>query len=204
MKKDLNKELKKFQLCGKYVLKGKFEIDENNIEVIKMLILYANFSLDFNDDEQNYDLKKGIVLGGPIGTGKTKIMRAFKGYNKSIGIRRGFIEVAAEDLVWLYNSEGHEGIARYKNGAGTFDKALHVFIDDIGTEEEFAYHFGAKLDVVQDVLNSRYRAFDKQIMTYCTTNLDVDQLNERYGPRLESRFKEFLNYIDLSGPDRRK
>lgn len=57
-------------------------------------------------------------------------------------------------------------------------------------------HFGKDCNVMGKVLLSRYDLFLKNnITTQATTNLNAQELEERYGNRVRSRLRQLFNLI---------
>ena len=83
-------------------------------------------------------------------------------------------------------------------------KPVNICIDDLGVEKESVKHFGSEETVIEKILASRYNLFQNGIITHATTNLDATMLQEKYGERLYSRFREMFNLIILQGGDRRE
>jgi hypothetical protein len=86
-------------------------------------------------------------------------------------------------------------------------------------------HFGVDSNVIGEILLSRYDLFTcnaqlvsesyskkpttkigKAIITHGTTNLNADEIEERYGNRVRSRMRELFNLIafDKNCRDKRK
>jgi len=200
MKKDfnINKELYIINQIGRRIVGSQFVIDDFNREVIIKLIFY--FQENKNCENYNLKLNKGILLVGSNGTGKTKLIRIFRMYYFHYQ-RKGWIEISAKDAVSLYQINGMEALDKYMNAKDY--NPVQVYIDDLGSEPIFASYFGTKVDVIKEILNSRYRQFEKGKLTFATTNLDTSDLKARYGERIYSRMSEMYNFIYIQGEDRR-
>ena len=78
--------------------------------------------------------------------------------------------------------------------------------DDLGVEHVGRY-YGKDCNVMGEILISRYDIFkQKGIKTHITTNLNADELQEKYGERVRSRMREMFNLIsfDENSVDKRK
>lgn len=153
--------------------------------------------------ENNLDPKKGILLMGNSGVGKTKFMEDFALANSKIcwghpnmpsgvgildceasSIRRG-CEKLGQTLVEMFYD--HE-----------------MFLDDLGAEPKGMINFyGSAFDPIVDILGIRYkvRALSK---THITTNLNMDRIKEFYGNRIWDRLHEMCNILILDGKSRRQ
>lgn len=57
-------------------------------------------------------------------------------------------------------------------------------------------HFGKDCNVMGEILLSRYDLFQKRkIKTHATTNLNAQELEERYGNRVRSRMWQIFSLI---------
>ena len=130
---------------------------------------------------------KGILLMGLPGVGKTTILKNLL-YNDTECI-------STDELVIRYMHQGIEGVSM--NGQ------LHVpqkLIDDLGTEA-LSTHFGNKVDLIGMLIQDLYA---KRIPKHFTTNLNMEELTERYGPRVVDRLKEMCYIIVLEDTSFRK
>jgi hypothetical protein len=67
--------------------------------------------------------------------------------------------------------------------------------DDLGAEQSLKY-YGNECNVMSEILLSRYDLFISQRMiTHITTNLSASELEEIYGNRVRSRFRETVNLV---------
>ncbi|MCB0746182.1 MAG: ATPase, partial [Ignavibacteriae bacterium] len=67
-------------------------------------------------------------------------------------------------------------------------------------------HFGKDCNVMGEILLSRYDLFlQRKIRTHATTNLNAQELEERYGNRARSRMRQLFNLIafDKESKDKR-
>lgn len=189
-----------------------FMIDSDNELVIDALCRYFADSDSFYDTKVTLnepDLDKGIWLQGNPGSGKTLIMEIF---NELLVQRlQGFGFVSCCDVAKDFSIGGYNAILKWGNhsfrhGSSTLDysKPVTVLFDDMGTEP-MALYYGNSVNVMEDVIQDRYRHFVKRGMrTHLTTNLAGKEIRERYGERVSSRARQMFNQIALTGKDRRK
>lgn len=179
-----------------------FVIDETNKNVFGSLCLYFT-----GDARSKLDLTKGIFLYGPVGCGKTEIMKWFRHNPTNSYSMFDAIEVAAQ-----FTKYGHDSIFRYKNlieSSDTFktfgQTHVGVCFDDLGTEVD-KKHYGNESNVFADIFLTRYRNKDLHCKTHFTTNLNTNDIEERYGLRVRSRMREMVNLLEFpdDAPDRRK
>jgi len=145
--------------------------------------------------KHNLDPKKGILLTGPVGSGKTSLMFLMKYFAQKAPIVKPSREVAFD-----FNQNGYETITKFGR------KEWHYCFDDLGVEKSIKY-FGNDCNVMGEVLLSRYDIYIKQgIKTHATTNLNAQELEKLYGNRVRSRMRELFNLIsfDKSVQDKRK
>ena len=137
--------------------------------------------------------KKGLCLMGRPGTGKTLAMKFINGG----GYR-------AQSLVRLY-TDNPELFEDRCYGIPEYNVQVPILtIDDLGAEPTLNY-YGTKVEVMDDVVSRRAVLFcDCGHLLNLTTNLQPEELDERYGPRLFSRIREMCNVVIFQGPDRRK
>lgn len=151
-------------------------------------------------------LGKGILLGGPVGNGKTTLMRLF-----AINQRQVFMLKSAADVSNRWLTDGEEAITDCyelkRLAVNDADNFYHPFaglcLDDCGTED-VKNHFGNRVNVIGQIIEARYYNNATGPFFHFTTNLNAEQMKEFYGQRVMSRLRETMNVIDLKGEDRRK
>lgn len=171
-----------------------FDIKDYQSEIFNELVAYFG---NFHDDLKFINpKKKGIMIVGPMGIGKTFIFKIFRS-----NPYQSFKLVSAKNLAKAAKTDSNnffESIKKWilPNISNNFfgQKQLALMIDDLGTEDNIN-DFGNKTNVIQDVIEERYESFkkDKFPNLFITTNLTKEQLIERYGARSIDRLSEMLN-----------
>lgn len=197
-----------YETLRDFVLKNNdwFVVDDQNREVFNLLCLY--FSDDPKFESYGYDLKKGIILSGPVGVGKTEMLRVFR-LNKKLP----FHLISVYDIEEKCRTHGTHYFSTFTgfvpglvNSKDFFYSPVVGFaFDDVG-RESVVFDFGNKSDVVSKILQVRYLSKQNIPFTslHITTNKTPAELESRYEYAVTSRLREMFNYIVMSGKDRRK
>ncbi len=153
---------------------------------------------------QKISLRKGLMLCGPVGCGKTStmhIIRSLMPDGDAFGI------VSCRNIATRFNQDGFAVVDRYSAHPrpGTLMRSTYCF-DDMGLEPTGNFYQN-ECNVVAEILFNRYEAFvQEHIITHITTNLGIGELEACYGNRLRSRMREMLNLVafDAASPDKRR
>lgn len=185
---------------GKLSYGDNFTIYPRDYKTIFKLIVYL-YRDQYHAARLGIDLRKGLLLSGPIGCGKTTLMSLvrrleFPGF--------GYQMVSAREICLLFMESGHAVIKHYGSAA---TRLPQVFcFDDLGTETAMKY-FGNETNVMAEIMLLRYDLYiHSGIPTHVTTNFSASELESFYGNRVRSRMREMFNLISFSGDaeDKRK
>lgn len=191
---DFNKILIYLDVKGKLLFGKNFRIYEEDEVILYKLCIYV--IRDFEAcKKQNIDPNKGILLSGPVGCGKTSLMKLLR---HIVPHHKSYDLIPARNIVFTFNNIGFKIIQEYGNSN------FYCF-DDLGVETT-GRHFGKDCNVMGEILLSRYDLFLKRyIKTHATTNLNAQELEERYGERVRSRMRQLFNLIafDKGSVDKR-
>ncbi len=190
---------------GKRLYGDHFRIIEEDHEVIFKLLVY------FLRDQENADrlgisFRKGILLTGPIGCGKTSLLNLMRYIS---AVHTHHIMVPCRKIAFEFNKEGFSVIQKYSDHSfvtSNQDWTAKIYcFDDLGAETIMKY-YGTDCNVMAEILLSRYDLFISHgMLTHLTTNLSASEIEEVYGQRVRSRLRETLNLISLhNAPDKRK
>jgi hypothetical protein len=181
---------------GKECFGEKFFLWKEDYPVLRKLLIYF-----FADSErainEGLDLKKGIMLSGPIGCGKTSIMSLIR-YFQNENVRHTLRP--CREIVFEFFSKGFETITKYGQSfnklEGTWLPKTYCF-DDLGFEKE-AIYYGNQCDVMKEIILSRYNLFQSiAMLTHFTTNLTQEELEIRYGENVMSRLEAMVNFVEF-------
>lgn len=135
--------------------------------------------------------KPGLLLYGGVGNGKTTLANAIcsyisqiRDYNDPGVFKTSAIIVAKKSM----NDEKSKYLDELKQ------REL-VFLDDLGIEPQTVKCFGNEISPVTEWIYARY---DYPLFTLVTTNLNMEQITERYGSRIGDRMEEFFNKIPFT------
>ncbi len=195
VKYDLPKILVYLDAKGKLLFGKQFKIYKGDKEILLKLCSY--FIKDHNNCKKyEIDPNKGLLLSGPVGCGKTSLMKLLP---HLVPHQRKYVVMPCRNIVFAFNHLGYKTIEDYGE-SGVF------CFDDIGVEP-IGRHYGKDCNVIGEILLSRYELFlSTPLKTHGTTNLNADELEDRYGERVRSRMRELFNLIafDQNTPDKRK
>ena len=167
-------------ICGKT-----YDITET-AKTINRLVHWA-----YNESIDDIDCKKGFLLRGETGRGKTLLMYALREFLKvhqhtyKIGDRNcgmSMCIVSARNIAFEYAQQSDEDvIAKYSRN-------VCLCIDDLGSEPMLSSNWGNKCSVVSEILANRA---ESKLITFATTN--VSKLSECYDDRIVSRLYSIFN-----------
>jgi DNA replication protein DnaC len=168
-----------------------FSLNEAEVKIYKLLAMYFNNDIRF--EEAGYSLKKGIMLYGGVGCGKTTIMKLFR---DNPSLKYGVVECMTIADIYKDKEEGGSMVTHKYSNAPT------ICFNDLGTEIETgtSSHFGNKKNVMAEIILNHYeRNESKNFKLHFTTNCNAEKLTQDYGIRVSDRLKEMCNIISLDG-----
>ena len=192
---DFQKILIYLNAKGKLLFGKHFRIYEEDHSIILKLCNY--FIKDYENCERDgIDPNKGILLSGPVGCGKTSLMKLLKCI---VPLQRPYTIIPCRNIVFGFNHIGYKIIEDYGNGQ-------FFCFDDLGVEP-IGRHYGKDCNVMGEILLSRHELFwTHNIKTHATTNQNAEELEDLYGNRVRSRMRQLFNLIafDKNANDKRK
>ena len=188
-----------------------FVVEASNQPVLEALLAYFSKN-DKECQKQGLSLQKGLFLSGPFGCGKTSLMQWFARAQP----RPRFLLVSARKVARQFLEDGYAVIDKYgyqsfrsrHTGFGRqllYDQPITYCFDDLGLEPEHR-RFGNDCNVMAEIILDRYEQMKQYgMLTHVTTNLNAEELEQHYGPRVRSRFKEMFNLLSFpkDAPDHR-
>jgi hypothetical protein len=169
-------------------------IDGNCLHVYQQLASY--FSGDYATFPSKLNPRKGILLFGGYGVGKSLVLRLF-GNNPVQSYRL----VSARSITESYRLNGD--VCEYKhrlvNQCSTkfFGQTeIALCIDDLGAERTDSKTYGSGFSI-GDLIQDRYDNPQLRGWTHAATNGTKEELRDAYGPRVLDRLKEMFNILEF-------
>ena len=137
------------------------------------------------ETELGYSLDKALLIRGISGLGKTHLVKciAKNGLNP-------ILILSMLDISEQIRLHGEVNVSL--DGYGI------VYLDDVGTEDATAKHYGNVINFLKNFIEGTYhkrKSFNHIIMS---TNNSFAEWEQKYGFRVRSRLKEMANIIDVS------
>ncbi len=159
--------------------------------------------------------KRGVVISGPVGAGKTELLRYWMDFRLKVlapkGVTSGIKDYS--DIMCIRKPELTALTSReirtqfLETGYSFFEKLEGdiLFIDDLGLGA-MANYYGDKINAVEELIYSWYERskYYPQIEFYATTNLLRKDVKESFNLRAYSRLWEMVDWLTYAGEDRRK
>lgn len=185
-----------------------FSLYARDGEIILKLMAWA-----LKDEAQaakhQIDLRKGIMLCGPVGCGKSALMKLLC---YVLPPPERYMVKPCREIAFEFGEEGFPVLTRYTKqytsslySSNGEPRAKPICFDDLGREPAVQY-FGNTVNVMAELLHSRYDYyFSHSMCTHITTNLNSAEIEEHYGKTVRSRSRELFNLVsfDKSAPDKR-
>jgi len=178
---------------GRKRFNSNFIFHKNDYPFIIRLAAYF-----LNDEEKcaelNMDLKKGILLTGPIGIGKTAWFQLIQ----EIAVNeQKFYYTTCRNISFEFIQDGYTVIHKYSRGEINSFSPKNICFDDLGTENNLKY-YGNECNVMSEIILSRYELFITHgIKTHITTNLSASEIGQFYTERNRSRLREMMNVLPV-------
>jgi len=185
---------------GKDTLNPNFKIYQEDHDLILKLLAY------FTNNQQAcqkfaISLRKGLMLSGPVGCGKTSLMRLF---NTLLLPQYKYQVKPCRDISFEFNRDGYSVIHKYSTNSYSRGQHKIYCFNDLGTENHLKF-YGVECNVMAEILLSRYDQFTLHgLQTHLTTNLTSMDIEEQYGKRVRSRMREMFNLLAFDAGSRDK
>ena len=192
---DFQKILTFLDAKGKSYLGKGFRIYDEDIEILSKLCNYF-IRDEENCAKYNLDPNKGLLLSGPVGCGKTSLMKLLRFL---VPHQKQYEVISSRNVTFAFNHIGFKTIEDYGN-SGFF------CFDDLGVEPVGRF-YGKDYNVLGEIFLSRHELLlNFKVKTHATTNLNAAELEKRYGERVRSRMRQLFNLIafDEKARDKRQ
>lgn len=178
-------------------------IDDQISRPLDMFVMWVTGNID-GMRMIDVDPRKGVLLRGNVGSGKSILFRTLRSLLKHDEYRPLFRPLrftTCEAVAKQFMAEGDKYIEQWGNRAVIYEYGKpvlkNVCFDDLGTEEP-KNHYGNFREVMKDIITERYDHFvDHGLITCFTTNLTMDEIEKRYDRRVRSRLEQMCNVIGI-------
>lgn len=182
-----------------------YVIDDDNLEVINAISLYAAGDKSFEDEKKGLYLEKAIFIKGTVGTGKSDLFSIFSVYlGKYLRSPQAFQSHITWKVASEFSGEGYAIFDHHETGNRFYDELCLTNARTKFPERELVSHYGNKLLIGEEIILYRYECFKRfGLKSHFASNEEEDDIEKIYGKRAYSRLKEMCNFFTLFGRDRR-
>ncbi len=185
-----------------------FKVDNRNKDIVNDLFYYFH-----KIEGGRLDTTKGLWLEGEVGTGKSSLMNIFSNHLRRYWNGNGFKMYTCSTISVEFATnpardvEAADLLDRYtynKNGYIPYNR-VSICFDELGRETIPSARYAFKVNVMEHILHLRYTFWQNEgLLTYVTTNLDANKVEDLYGDYIRDRRAEMFNIIAMTGESRRK
>ena len=159
-----------------------FIINEKNGHFVSAVIYFVSRDARF-ETELGYSFKKGLLLRGKSGIGKTYIIECIQENER--------IPIHINSLIT---------ITKILKSKGEFDisKGVLNLLDDVGTEVKKVVHFGTEIYWFKNFIEERYLETKDYSDLIISSNNNFSEMEEMYGYRARRRIEnEMFNVVNV-------
>lgn len=167
----------------------KLVVNDHTKKLITAICYFVSRDPRF-ESELGYDLKKGILIRGATGLGKTYAVQCIQD--------NGLNPIILLSMLAITDAIQQEGEFKIEMG----EKKI-VYMDDVGTEQPVVKFYGTNIMFFKNFIETTYlrqKSFNSLIIS---TNENFKGLEGLYGFRVVSRMREMFNVLDVFGEDMR-
>lgn len=185
---DANKFYKLIKHYFRANLNKEYLTDQESIRLTTVVCFFMSHDERF-ETELGFNFKKGLILLGPAGVGKTEIIKAVSDNPvKPINVY-SLLEITEQIR---------------SNGVYKIDYSKTIALDDVGSEEPEVKHYGTNINWFKDFIENYYLKYTNYSKLIITTNCDGAEIERMYGLRVRDRMREMFNVFEVKGDSRRK
>ncbi len=172
---------------GKDIFASNFIINPLHNKIYFKLLIYA-INDQYNLDRQELDPKKGLLLIGDSGVGKTAMMHLSKTFFPK---KRQYLIKSCKAISNEFSHKGFESLMPL-----LVADARPLCLDNLG-REPVAKYFGTNCDTVNTIVEFFYEQQHTSLTPklHITTNLTPTEIENRYGVEFRKMLQTLFNVV---------